>query len=311
MKFCHNCGTKLTLGSEKFCPDCGTNLQQKRTPIDINNQSIDVQRTTGDVMGAGISGSGNIIAKDIEGNTYNNYFYGFSYEQIKNITTSSTALISQTYQTSDNTARELNNVTQTKQQTAQVIEQINKIEKQEGREIQEIKVGEIQVSKNELLLKELILKGNEFYYKNEYEKSIECYDKALKIDSKYAEAWGNKGVALTDLGKYKEGIEYIDKALEIDPNDATVWNSKAAALNNLGKYNEAIEYIDKALEKDPNDADALHNKGFALNYLGKYNEAIECFNKALKIDPDNANTLSNSIINKLTLKLLEERSDGK
>jgi len=64
-------------------------------------------------MGAGISGIGNVIAKDTKGNIYN--FYGFSYEQIKYIITSSTALPSQTYETPSNTNRELQNVTETKQ----------------------------------------------------------------------------------------------------------------------------------------------------------------------------------------------------
>jgi hypothetical protein len=121
------------------------------------------------VIGAGISGIGNVIAKDIEGNIYN--FYGVSAEQ-KNIITSSTTLISQTYQTANDTNRELHNVTETKQQTAQIIEEINKVEKQEGTEIQEIKVGEVQISKNELLLKQHLLKGNEFYYKKEYTRAI-------------------------------------------------------------------------------------------------------------------------------------------
>jgi len=34
------------------------------------------------------------------------------------------------------------------------------------------------------LFKELGLKGNEHFYKKEYEKAIECYDKALEIDPK-------------------------------------------------------------------------------------------------------------------------------
>jgi len=65
MTFCHNCGHELTLGNENFCPRCGTNLQQKRSTVGINNQSIGVQQTTGDVLGTAVSGSGNIIAKDM------------------------------------------------------------------------------------------------------------------------------------------------------------------------------------------------------------------------------------------------------
>jgi hypothetical protein len=54
------------LGNENFCPRCGLKLQQNKTLAD-NNQSIGVQHTTGDVMGAGNSGIGNVIAKDTKG----------------------------------------------------------------------------------------------------------------------------------------------------------------------------------------------------------------------------------------------------
>jgi tetratricopeptide (TPR) repeat protein len=43
MTFCHNCGHKLSLGTEKFCPNCGINLQgalehfDKAIELDPNN----------------------------------------------------------------------------------------------------------------------------------------------------------------------------------------------------------------------------------------------------------------------------------
>src|SRR5215831_9277810 len=119
------------------------------------------------------------LAKDTKGNIFNFYIQNVSAEQIKNIITSSIALPAQTYKTADDINRELHNVTETKQQTGQVLEQINMLEKGKDTEIQEINVGEMQISKNELLLKELILKGNEYYYKKDYEKAVACFNKVL------------------------------------------------------------------------------------------------------------------------------------
>jgi tetratricopeptide (TPR) repeat protein len=277
MNFCHICGLKLTLGNENFCPKCGTNLQQKIATVGSgkmtdNNQLVDIQHTGGDVIGTGFSGSGNITAKDTKGNIIYFHIDNVSSEQLRNIITSSTTLdVSESYKTADNTKniRELHNVTETKQQTGQVLEEINKVEKGQGREIQEIKVGELQISKNELLLKEHILKGNEYYYKREYEKAIECYDKVLEIDPKYAYAWNNKCLALDNLGKHNEAIKCYDKVLEIDPKDAYAWNNKGNALYNLGKHNEAIECYDKVLEIDPKDDKALANRNLALKLLGR------------------------------------------
>src|SRR6476660_1057256 len=106
----------------------------------------------------------------------------------------------------------------------------------------------MQISKNELSLKEFILKGNEHYYNKEYNEAIEYYDKALEIDPKHVGALNNTGKVLDNLGKYNEAIVYYDKALQIDPKYADALNSKGNVLGKLGKYNEAIEYYDKALQ---------------------------------------------------------------
>jgi tetratricopeptide (TPR) repeat protein len=58
-----------------------------------------------------------------------------------------------------------------------------------------------------------------------YDKAIQCYDEALKIDPLLKEAWYNKGRAYALKGEHKKTIENYSKALEIDPNysDAQVW----------------------------------------------------------------------------------------
>ena len=40
----------------------------------------------------------------------------------------------------------------------------------------------MQISKNELSIKEYLLKGNESYYKQDYAEAIEWYDKAIELD---------------------------------------------------------------------------------------------------------------------------------
>ena len=101
-----------------------------------------------------------------------------------------------------------------KQQISQVLEDINKISKKEGKEIQEIRAGNIQISRNQLSLQELLLKGT---HTEEFSKAIEYYDRILEIDPNNVSAWYNKGGALYSLEK-NEAIECIDKALEIKPD---------------------------------------------------------------------------------------------
>src|SRR5919199_2308871 len=65
MVFCSNCGSQLSLGTEKFCPNCGQELSKGGRREEENREGINISGTHGDVMGVGVSGSGNIIGKNI------------------------------------------------------------------------------------------------------------------------------------------------------------------------------------------------------------------------------------------------------
>lgn len=71
VKYCTECGYKLITGSENFCPNCGSDISkslavQAQESIDNNKtSSINIGNTHGDVIGTGVSGSGNIIGKNI------------------------------------------------------------------------------------------------------------------------------------------------------------------------------------------------------------------------------------------------------
>lgn len=151
-----------------------------------------------------------------------------------------------------------------------------------------------------MLLKEHLLKGNEFYYKEEYEKSIEYFDKALEIDPKYADAWNNKGAALIRLEKYNEAIECCDKAINIDPNNANAWCNKGIALSCLWppRFDEAILCYDMAIEIDPsysknevaNALETIYKKGEKKR---KARIKLLFCDKALEIDPKNVGAWNN------------------
>jgi hypothetical protein len=75
MKFCPECGSQFTSEAEKFCPNCGYDVSEGvAIPSETKNKnSINISNTGGDVFGVRVSGSGNIIGKQITINktTYN------------------------------------------------------------------------------------------------------------------------------------------------------------------------------------------------------------------------------------------------
>jgi tetratricopeptide (TPR) repeat protein len=50
---------------------------------------------------------------------------------------------------------------------------------------------------------------------NKYNEAIQCYDKALEINPRDAEAWYNKGNVYYDMNKYDKAIKYIIKSISL------------------------------------------------------------------------------------------------
>jgi tetratricopeptide (TPR) repeat protein len=211
VKFCHQCGHKLDQGIESFCPICGFNL--KLAQPRENWSKIGISDTKGDVIAAGLTGDNNLIAKDTAGNITYIKIDTITTEQLKNLISYSPALSASSLSSKENTSSDVADFKkekETKQQTVQVLESINKIEKERGNKIQEIRFDNLKISKNELELRDFLLQGNEYYYKKEFQKAIEWYDKALEIDPNNVNVLYNKGVALGELDKYQETIERYD-----------------------------------------------------------------------------------------------------
>ena len=140
-----------------------------------------------------------------------------------------------------------------------------------------------------------------------HEEAIKCFDNALELDPKHVFAWTWKGSALYELKRYEEALRCYDEALKIDPDFWWRWDCKGNALRLLKRYEEAIECYDKALEINPKDTSAWNHKGIALYKLGRYEEAIRCFDKALEIDPEFEQAKNNKKLAEEKLREQKER----
>jgi tetratricopeptide (TPR) repeat protein len=60
-----------------------------------------------------------------------------------------------------------------------------------------------------------------------YDEAIECFNRAIELGPKNAEAWNNKGAALGKLGRYDEAMEHFDIAIGIDPQYSKLGTTKA------------------------------------------------------------------------------------
>ncbi len=129
-------------------------------------------------------------------------------------------------------------------------------------------------------------RGNQQYGSGDFLGAIDSYDKALELTPEKHCIWGNRGIALRNLGRNDEAIASYDKVLEFNLNDHQAFFNRGLSLVELGRYEEAIASYDKALEFKPNFHEAWFNRGLALDRLVQYEAAIASYDKALEIKPD-------------------------
>jgi len=73
---------------------------------------------------------------------------------------------------------------------------------------------------NKYKQKQLIKKGNRFYMDGKYEAALKFYNKAQDLDQMdNFSVWYNKGLAFCRIKKYLDALECYDNAIKLDSKD--------------------------------------------------------------------------------------------
>jgi tetratricopeptide (TPR) repeat protein len=118
----------------------------------------------------------------------------------------------------------------------------------------------------------------------------------------------NIGAAFAQQENFEKAIEFYNKALKLDPADPKTYNGLGFAFFSLGNLDEAIKYYTKALELDPGFPEANFNLANTLLEQGKIDEAVAHYKKALELKPDWPDARKNLLIAQMRKKEKEETS---
>lgn len=128
-------------------------------------------------------------------------------------------------------------------------------------------------------------KGFSYFTKKNYNDAIIQYDKAINIDSSYADAYENRGKSKARLGEYEAAIIDYLKAEENGLRISTLYSDLGYAYYKREQLENAISNFEKAIIIDSTNADAFRYKG-EIEYQNKnYKSAEKDYSKSIKYDP--------------------------
>ena len=123
--------------------------------------------------------------------------------------------------------------------------------------------------------------------KDSISSCIRLLNKAIELDTNYAEAYGALGFTLSMIGQHEKAVATAEKAVALDPNSANSYAMLGHTLRMADRPKEAIQAYSKAIRLNPIPP-TFYEFGLGMSYGldGQYEKGIQWCEKAVRQNPD-------------------------
>ena len=118
-----------------------------------------------------------------------------------------------------------------------------------------------------------------------FEKALNSFQQAAKLDPKFATARLNQAVALLNLQRVDEAKKLLLEVTQSNTKDPHAWYNLGLLNKNSGEPQAAIDAFKNVTEIDSNDPDAWYMLGTVYVQMKQFPQAIDAFQHALKLNP--------------------------
>lgn len=141
------------------------------------------------------------------------------------------------------------------------------------------------------LAKALDLRGRAYRAKRMFDLSLEDFSEAIRLNPDFIDAYGDRGITLTALGRFMDAIPDFTRVVDAEPRSAYAVYDRALCYEALGLDDLAIEDFSAAIALVPNEAIKWERRGTVYFRKGQHDLALADYEKALVADPQYAPAL--------------------
>ncbi|MEF3696709.1 LysM peptidoglycan-binding domain-containing protein [Desulfolutivibrio sp.] len=123
-------------------------------------------------------------------------------------------------------------------------------------------------------------KGNELGKQNKYQKAIEQFDRAIKLNPNRADYYASRGHAFYYMKLYTRAVEDYTQAIERNQSFALAYSMRGLSHTRAGHFDKALEDYNKAISLGPKEADYYKGRGYTYFHLKQYGPMCEDYQKA-------------------------------
>ena len=125
-----------------------------------------------------------------------------------------------------------------------------------------------------------------------FEQALADFDKAISLDTKYAQAYANRGLVHRQTRKLDLALADYNKALALDPAYAAALLGRGLVHRQRGQLILALNDFNKAIAIRPDNAQAYYNRGVLYQGQNQHQFAIDDFSIAITLSPQQAEPLT-------------------
>jgi tetratricopeptide (TPR) repeat protein len=110
-------------------------------------------------------------------------------------------------------------------------------------------------------LKRHFTAGRKFYKKRMYDRALQEFDQAVKIDLSNFRAFYWRGRVYLKMGHFDRATADFKMVVKLKPHYVRPYHNLGWLSYQRGKYEESIQYLNKAIELEPNNGWAYYTRG--------------------------------------------------
>jgi tetratricopeptide (TPR) repeat protein len=119
-----------------------------------------------------------------------------------------------------------------------------------------------------------------------YLDALDYYHAALAKKANDPRLWNKVGITELMMQRYKEARKSFERAIRADQEFADAYNNLGVVLYEDKRYGAALKQYEKAIAKDSSSASFFSNLGAAYFSKRNFEPAVAAYQHALELDPD-------------------------
>ncbi len=144
--------------------------------------------------------------------------------------------------------------------------------------------------------------GESYRSMEQYEKSLQHLNGAIKLYPRYVEAIASRGETHRLMKRYDEALQDFNRAIELNPKYDWAIASRGEIHCLMERYDQALQDFNRAIELNPKYEWAIAHRGITYRLMERYDQSLQDFNRLIELDHKDEQAIANRGV---TYRLME------